>query len=138
MLSLLPSEGGETIDIKEGHDHGYDDLEDGFHPLLYFHALAGIGLGNEVVPAPAELIAAEQRKDERADRQQVGRNDEIPEIEPCASLCEGLEGKGAVAQSGSKSEQEDDDTADDAALGSGPAGLFAGHGEDVLKNSKLR
>lgn len=76
----------------------------GLIQFFTFRPLPGVGLLNEVVPAPAvPLAAAEYGEGDGAQRQQIGAYDEIPEIEEGASLRKGLEaGKRRKAQRGRK------------------------------------
>ena len=136
--ALLPAEGGEAVDVEGGHADRDEVREDGLHPVLDLHALALVGLGDKLVPAPAELEAAEDGEDQRADGQEVGADDEVPEVQPGGAFGKGLEAELAVAESGGQAQQEDADAADDAALGTAPAGQLTHAGEDVLKHRELR
>ena len=133
-MKSLPGEADEAHNIDNNNCNGNYDAEDRLHPILYLGTDAGIGLGNHILPTPAVTLgAAEENKDERADGQKVIGNDEIPEVQPCGAFSEGLEGKLAVTESGGGSESENNDTADDAALGAAPTGHFADAGENVLE-----
>jgi len=107
------------------------------HPVLYLQTLTGIGFLQEVIPAPAPLVAAEQSKQQRADGQQVGGYQEVPQIQPGRTGSEGLEGEHAVAQSSGQRQQEDADAAGNTALGTVPAGQFANTGQNVFKYSQF-
>ena len=137
LSGLLPSEGGEAVDIQRRDADGNKILEDGLHPVLDFQALAGVCLSNKVVPSPAELPAAEQCEDEGAYRQAVRADDEIPEVKPGTAVGKGLEVEHAVAQRRGERQQEDANAADQAALFTVPAGQIADAGQDVLKHGKL-
>lgn len=131
---LSPLKRNQPVHIQEGHHGGDHVTEDGFHPWPDLQAFAGVGFGHEVVPAPAELVAAEQRKDQRAYGQQVGGNDEVPEVQPCGALREGLEFEHAVAQGCGEGDNKYGLPANDAAHGTRPAGLFANHGQDIFED----
>ena len=62
----------QTVDVQPCHADGDDVLEDRFHPAPDLQAFAGIGFLHELVPAPADPVAAEQGEDEGAYGQQVG------------------------------------------------------------------
>ena len=137
--SRLPVEGDQAHDVDHQNAHGNHILEHGLHPILHLQALAGIGLGLEVLPAPAvALAAAEQRDDQRAQRQQVVGNDEVPQIQPCSALGKGLEGPQAVTQSSGHRGDGDADAADQTALGTVPAGELTDAGQNVLEHSQNR
>ena len=138
VVGLLPGEGHKTVDIDENDDNGNQVAEYPLHPALNLKTLTGIGFGKEFIPAPAELVAAEQGEGQRAQRQQVVAYDEVPEIQPCGALCEGLEGKYAVAQSSGEGNDENTDAAGNAALGTVPAGKLADAGEDVFAHGQYR
>ena len=134
---LLPVEADQTHDVNNDHSHGNHIAENGLHPVLDFQALAGVGFCQEVLPAPAiALVAAENDKDQRAQRQQVVGDDEIPQIQPCGAFREGLEGPQAVAQRSGHRGGSDDNAADQAALGSVPAEQLTGTGQNVFKHSQ--
>ena len=135
---LFPPEGDHAVNIDED-DRGRDEIaEDGLHPGLDLPALARVGLGEEIVPAPAEFIAAVEREDERAERQDVVGDEEVPEIEPCAAVRKRLELEHAVAQRRGQGKHEHARTADQTAKRPLPAGHFAHHGENVLADSQNR
>lgn len=133
---LVPPECCHTIDINEGNDAGQDKTENGFHPRLYLQALACICFLDEVIPTPAEFVTAEDGKHQRAKRQDVIGNNEVPEIKPSRAFCEGLEMENAKAQCSGQRQKEDADTADDTALGTRPAGKLTNHGKDVFAYAK--
>ena len=135
---LFPPEGDHAVNIDED-DRSRDEIaEDGLHPGLDLPALARVGLGEEIVPAPAEFIAAVEREDERAERQDVVGDEEVPEIEPCAAVRKRLELEHAVAQRRGQGKHEHARTADQTAKRPLPAGHFAHHGENVLADSQNR
>ena len=111
-IRFLPAEGEQAVDVQRRDADGDEVLEDRLHPVLYLQSLARVGLGQEFVPAPADLVAAEHREYQRAQRQQVGAHDEVPEIQPGAAVGKGLEVEHAVAQGGGQSQQEDARPAD--------------------------
>ena len=114
-MGSLPGEADKTHYINNDNGNGNYDAEDGLHPVLYLGAGTGIGLGKHILPTPAvTLAAAEEDEDERAERQKVIGNDEIPEIQPCGAFSKGLEGELAVTESGGGSESENNDTAEAA------------------------
>ena len=136
-VALLPAEGGEAVDI-ESSDADRDEVhEDRLHPALDLQALARIGLGDELIPAPADFVAPKDGEDQRADGQAVCAYDEIPEVKPRRAFRKGLEGEHAVAEGSGQRQQENADAADNAALGTAPAGQLTHAGEDVLKHGKL-
>ena len=111
---LVPREADQTGDVEQDDRAGHDVGEDRLHPRLNLQALAGVGLGDEVIPAPAvTLVAAEDGEGEGAQRQQVGGDEEVPEIQPCGALGEGLERQQAVAQRRGGGGDEQADTADE-------------------------
>ena len=80
MSILLPGEVDQAHAVDHEDRRGNQIAEDGLHPVLNLQPLAGIGFGNELVPAPAvALAAAEDGDDQGAEGQQVGGNDEIPD-----------------------------------------------------------
>ena len=79
---LFPLKSNHSVYIDKYDCDRDHEAEKGFHPRLYFHAFAGVGFGDEIVPAPAELIAAEQSENKRAERKNGGRYYEVPEIKP--------------------------------------------------------
>ena len=80
---LLPGEADHTHDVNDDNSHGNHIAEDGLHPVLDLQTLAGVGFGNEIIPAPAiTLVAAEDNKYQRTQGQQVVGNQEVPQIQP--------------------------------------------------------
>ena len=68
--NLLPGEADHTHDVNDDNSHGNYIAKDRLHPVLDLQTLTGIGFSQHVVPAPAiALAAAEQRNDQRAQRQ---------------------------------------------------------------------
>lgn len=63
VSALSPLEGNDAVDIKCNNAQRYENAEERLHPALYLHAPAGVGFNNEVIPAPAESVAAEQGHD---------------------------------------------------------------------------
>ena len=89
--SLLPLERHDPVNVNK-YDHRRHEIpEQRLHPGLHLQALARIGLSNEVVPTPSNLVAAKQREHQGPQRKDVCRDDEIPEIQPGSSFREGLE-----------------------------------------------
>ena len=68
---LFPLKSNHSVYIDKYDCNRNHEAEKWFHPRLYFHAFACVGFGDEIVPAPAELVAAVEREDERAERQDV-------------------------------------------------------------------
>ena len=122
IIELLPREVDQTHNINHNDSNGNDVAEDGLHPLLNLQTLTAIGFGNEVVPAPTELVAAEQCKHQRAERQQIIGNNKVPEIKPCTAGSERLESKYTVAERGGSGGKQDADTTYNAALRTAPTG----------------
>ena len=114
---LFPLECDKTVNIKCYDDECHDE-EPRFHPVLYLQALAGVGSGNEVVPAPTDLGGAEEGDNDGAERKQVRGNDEVPEIEERAAFCERLKFDDAVAECGGKTECENNYRTNDTAFDS--------------------
>ena len=79
----------------------------GFIQRAHLQTLTAICFCKEVIPAPAELITAEESKHQRAKRQNIIGNKEVPEIQPCCTFCEGLKMNDAEAQRRCQREQED-------------------------------
>ena len=112
---LLPIEIDKAHDIDDKDGSRDYIAEDGLHPVFDLQALAGVCFSNKLVPAPAvALAAAEDNKDKGAQGQKIGRDQEIPQIQKCGPLSEGLEGKQTVAQSCGGGGDDNDDGADDA------------------------
>jgi len=117
LICLFPGEADQTHHINNDDGHGDNIAENGFHPLLDLHALAGVGLGQEIVPTPAiALVAAEDHEHQRTQRQQVGGDQEVPQIQPGRAFGKGLELKYAVTQSSGGRSQSQNNTADDSKL----------------------
>ena len=136
---LAPLEGCKADDVQYDDDDWHNVLEDRLHPRLDLEAFACVGFGDKVVPAPSETVgAAEYGEYECADRQQVGADDEVPEIEPCAAFRERLEVQDAVAQSRRQGNQEDADTADDAAFVSVESRHFTDARQNIFEYCQLR
>ena len=132
---LFPVECDQTHDI-DNHNCGGDEVaEDRFHPVPYLQSLTGVGLSNEIFPTPAAALAAtEDHKDQGAKRQEVSGDHEIPQIQPCRTLCKGLELENAVTQRGGGRGDDDTDCTDDTALRSVPTGQLAHTRKNVLKD----
>ena len=122
--------------IDEYNGNRYDVSEYGLHPAFYPETLSGVCLSRKAVPAPAEFVAAEQGENEGAERQNVVRDEEIPEIEPCGALRKGLKMENAVTKRGGDCKRKYTDSADDAALGTAPAGGLAHHCKYIFANGQ--
>ena len=81
-ILLFPVEVQHAVDIQECDDNGDEITEDRFHPVAHLHTGTGIGFCKEFIPAPSKLVAAEQSKYQRAKRQCIIGNEEIPQIKP--------------------------------------------------------
>ena len=81
-VNLAPREGNHAVEIDEDNQKGQHILAEGLEPAAEFRPLAGIGLGEEVVPAPAPAVAAEEHHTQRAQRQEVVGHQEVPQIQP--------------------------------------------------------
>ena len=136
-VSLLPGEADQTHDVNDDNSHGNNVAENGLHPVLDLPSLAGVCFLEEILPTPAvTLVAAEDDEDQGTQGQQVVGNDEIPQIQPCGALCEGLEGPQAVAQSGGQRSDGNKDTAEQTTLGTVPAEHLTDTGQNVLEDSQ--
>ena len=103
------------------------------------HTLARIGLGNEVVPAPAVAVAAEQHEQEGAERKNVVADDEVFKIKHGAALAEGLEaGPHVEAENAGQGKQGEHQEIDDLGLLPGPAVTVHEKGDDVFQNGDDR
>ena len=80
-----------AVNVDECDGYRNEIPEQRLHPVLHLQAGAGIGFVHELVPTPAEFIAAEQRNNQGAQRQNIGGNYEIPEIQPGGTFCKRLE-----------------------------------------------
>ena len=60
----MPLESSNAINVNQSNDGWYNDGENRFLPGLYFWPFSGIGFFQEVIPAPAKLVTAEESKDE--------------------------------------------------------------------------
>lgn len=138
LCTLTPVEGSHAVDIDEGNQPRQDEAENRLHPRAHLQTLTAICFCKEVIPAPAELITAEESKHQRAKRQNIIGNKEVPEIQPCCTFCEGLKMNDAEAQRRCQREQEDADAADDAALRTRPACQLTNHGEDIFAYAEYR
>ena len=98
LCTLTPVEGSHAVDIDEGNQPRQDKAENRLHPRAHLQTLTAICFCKEVIPAPAELITAEESKHQRAKRQNIIGNKEVPEIQPCCTFCEGLKMNDAEAQ----------------------------------------
>ena len=87
---LFPVKGCDAINIDCGDNGRNDILKQWFLPFLYFQSGSGVCFFYKAIPAPSKTAAAEQCKDERAERKDIGGNDKIPEIQPCCAVCKRL------------------------------------------------
>ena len=134
---LVPGEGDQAVDIQEDYRYRNQVLEEGLHPILNLGAVAGVGFQHEVLPAPANFVAAEAGDDQRTQRQHVIADDEIPEIKPGRTGGERYKpGPYAETQRSGDGGDEQPDAADDAALGTIPASHFAHAGQNVFEHGK--
>lgn len=114
--------GAHSVHPNENDRCGHGKAEDGLHPAANLETVALVGFGNKIIPTPAEAVAAEQRHNQRAERQYIVGHNEVPKVQPSATLSKGLEGQHAVAQSGSECQREHHQATDQTALGTVPAG----------------
>ena len=91
MLTSLPLEGRHAIDIDEQDGRRDHIPEQRLHPRADLQAPAGVGLQQEAVPSPAELVAAEQGKHQGSQGQNIVGHQEIPQVQPGSALRKGLE-----------------------------------------------
>ena len=76
-------------DDDEGQDPGHVELR---HAIgRHLEAFAGIDFGDEVLEAPAVLAGAEEDEGQRAEGQQVVRDDEVFEVEDGRAFPEELD-----------------------------------------------
>lgn len=97
---LPPLERCHAVDIDENDNDRSDILKNRTHPRTDLETSAGVCLTDEIIPTPAELVAAEQRQHKRAERQDVVRNDKVPQIKPGGAFRERLKMNDAVSESG--------------------------------------
>ncbi len=84
----VPVECRYAVYVDDGDDDGNNVSEQRFLPFLYFQSFACIGFTDETVPAPADPVTAEESEYQRAERQDVCGNYEIPEVQPGRSFGE--------------------------------------------------
>ena len=92
QLGLLPGESGQTVDVQEDDGGGDEELEQGAHPVFDLGTLAGVGLGQEVVPAPTVFFSStEEYVNQRTERKNIITDDEILKILNITCSAEGME-----------------------------------------------
>ena len=104
-------------------------------PFREAYALAGVGLGNKVIPAPAIAARAEAKVDKASQRQEVVADEEVLQVQHAGAFAERLEAAPDVEAKNAGQRQQDDS---DDAIADGflalPAGQVADAGGDVLEH----
>lgn len=119
---LFPVKGCDAINIDCGDNGRNDVLKQWLLPFLYLQSGSGVCFFYKAIPAPSKTAAAEQCKDERAERKDIGGNDKIPEIQPCRAVCKRLKMDEIKTKCGGQGKKKDNDSADQTSLWPGPAG----------------
>ena len=132
----MPLESCNAVNVNQGNDGWHNDGENRFLPGLYFGSFSGIGFFQEVIPAPAKLVAAEESKDEWAKWKDVSGNNKIPKIQKGGSIWKWLEMDDIESKCCGQCQQEHKNTADKASFWSWPASQFTNHGEDIFTYTK--
>ena len=104
-------------------------------PFREAYALTGVGLGDEVIPAPAIAARAEAKVDKASQRQQVVADEEVLQVKHAGALAERLDiAPDVEAKNAGQRQQNDSDDANANGFLAFPAGQIADAGGDVLEN----
>ena len=114
---LFPVKGCDAINIDCGDNGRNDILKQWLLPFLYLQSGSGVCFFYKAIPAPSKTAAAEQCKDERAERKDIGGNDKIPEIQPCRAVCKRLKMDEIKTKCGGQGKKKDNDSADQTLAG---------------------
>ena len=107
----------------------------GPHPLGHLQALALVGLGHKLIPAPAIPADAEEDKDDRPAGQQDVAHQEVLQIQEGGPGSPGLNpAEQVVAQGTGEGENCHSHQIHSAGLLPAPAGEVNGAGDDILKH----
>ena len=105
------------------------------NPFREAYALTGVGLGDEVIPAPAIAARAEAKVDKASQRQQVVADEEVLQVKHAGALAERLDiAPDVEAKNAGQRQQNDSDDANANGFLAFPAGQIADAGGDVLEN----
>ena len=77
-ILLFPTKSYDAININHGDDCRNDILKQLFHPWFHLKTDSGISLFDEIIPAPAKLVAAKECEYKRTEGKDVGGNKEVP------------------------------------------------------------
>ncbi len=125
----------ENNQYNQGQDVGRIEA----NPYRELDALAHIGFGDEVVPAPAVTAYAEQQINEAAQREQVVADKEVFQIEHTAAFTHRLEAAPQVeAQYAGQAEQDDGNDVEANGFVAVPFGQFADTGRNVFEHGDDR
>jgi len=70
-VPLFPVEIQHSVYVYDDNSYWDNKTEYWFHPLGYGEALTGVCFFGEIIKAPADIIAAEDRKEEGAEGKDI-------------------------------------------------------------------
>ena len=128
----------KTLNENDEDQNGEDPLEVDLELRGELEPLTFIGLGQILVKAPAPLRDAEQKVDQRTNRQQQVRDDEVLAVQNIARADDVDIRPDIVAKHARKTQNEKRYTANERCLFPAPAEGVHADGKNVLKHGKHR
>lgn len=123
-------------DEDEDNECGQPEREPAATPAREFHAVAGVGLGEEVVPAPAPARHAEHHVQEATQRQEVVRHDEVLDGLNVADARNGDAGKHVEAQGAGQAQHGDEHGGAREGALAVETPFLHGEGDEVLEDGR--